>query len=350
MGVAEKHIVMDEAANWPAELHFRKCNNRKVKRSRSPTRAVSPAPSYYSEPLSVRQRKDVTVRLPSLTRAADQEDEDDEDTQSLKSLPTVMNTLAFDKEVKRSHRLHKGHVISDLSLPLLLTSKCTLMVKGTGCTRSRGFLPAIKPKAHWESTSQERPPCRAGCRPHKVGHSPLNPSHHSEKTWIIRESFQHLPSSSLSLGPRITFQSPVVQPVYPVTTDKMKDTRLSVQSHQPLKPVLKKPQALNKGALQCLLEESFLPCPSDPHLLEQFSGFQEHLCHQLLNSPLPQVNSYHLLHLGAMLPVSQGAHRSLNEHTVELCNSPGKRLPSITMTCPTPSPNHLHHPENRHVA
>ncbi|KAI4876065.1 hypothetical protein NFI96_030113, partial [Prochilodus magdalenae] len=102
---------------------------------------------------------DVTIRLPPLIRGAhhQEEEDDEEDTQSLKSLPTVMSTLAFSSKVKRSHRHPKEQVISGLNLPPLITSKCTLVVKGTACTRARGFLPVVK------SRSLERPPCRAGC-------------------------------------------------------------------------------------------------------------------------------------------------------------------------------------------
>ncbi|MCI4389123.1 hypothetical protein PGIGA_G00094210 [Pangasianodon gigas] len=364
MGITDKHTIMEEAANWPAEVHFHKINRRRTRRSQSPSREVSPVPSYFSEPVSIRKHKDVTGRLPRLIKGAHQdEDDDDDDIQSLKSLPTVMNTLASDPKVNRSHTVRKGQGISDLNLPLLVTSKCTLVVKGTGCTRTGGFLPAIK------STALERPPCRAGCRPDKVemgstqhprpvGH-PLSESRSPEKPWNIKASCQHLPSSSsnkVSLGPRITFQSPVVQGVYPITPGLMKESRHNVQACQPLRPVLKRAQVLNKGALHCLLEESYLPCSNDPHLLEPFSGFEEHLCHQLLNSPLPcrtalpHVNSHHLLQLEAMLPVPQGLGSSLMQRTVELCNPQGKQLPSITMTRPTPSPKHLRNAENRHLA
>lgn len=191
--------------------------------------------------------------------------------------------------------------------------------------------------------------------PRPVGHpqyAPLSESRPPEKTWNIKASCQHLPSSSsnkMSLGPRITFRSPVVQGVYPIAPDLIKDSRHHVKACQPLRPVLKRAQVLNKGTLHCLLEESYLPCSNSPRLLEPFSGFEEHLYHQLLNSPLPcrgalpHVNSPHLLQLETMLPVPQG-------RTVELCNPLGKQLPSITMTRPTPSPKHLHNTEKRHVA
>ncbi|KAK3518112.1 hypothetical protein QTP70_033209 [Hemibagrus guttatus] len=367
MGVTDKHTVVEEAANWPAEVHFHKINRRRMRRSQSPSREVSPVPSHFSEPVSFRKRKDVTARLPRLINEAHQDEDDNDDIQSLKSLPTVMNTLTSDPKVNRSHTSRKGQGVSDSSLPLLVTSKCTLVVKGTGCTRTRGFLPAIK------STVLERPPCRAGCRPdnveidstqhpHPVGHpryAPLSESHPPEKAWTIKASCQHLPSSSsnnVSLGPRLTFQSPVEQGMYPITPDLMKESRHNAQACRPLRPVLKRAQVLNRGALHYLLEESYLPCSNDPHLLEPFSGFQAHLCHQLLNSPLPcqaalpHVNSHHLLQLEAVLPVPQGLGSSLMQRTVELCNSQGRQLPSITMTRPTPSPKHLHNTENRHVA
>ncbi|XP_060759241.1 uncharacterized protein si:dkey-39a18.1 isoform X3 [Neoarius graeffei] len=301
---------------------------------------------------------DVTGTLPHLIKGThqDDDDDDDDDIQSLKSLPMVMNALASESKVNRSHAGLKGQGISDLSLPLLVTSKCTLVVKGTGCTRTRGFLPAIK------STVLERPPCRAGCRPNKVEmgstqhpclaglpqYAPLSESRPPEKTWHIKASCQHLPSSSsnkVSQDPRITFQSPVVQGVYPITPDLMKKTRHNVQACQPLRPVRKRAQVLNRGTLHCLLEESYLPCSNDSHLLEPFSGFEEPY-----HAALPHVNSHHLLQVEAVLPVPQGLGSSLMQRTVQLCNPQEKQLPSITMTRPTPSPKRLHNTENRHVA
>ncbi|KAM9468243.1 uncharacterized protein Hap1MRO34_014911 isoform 1-T2 [Clarias gariepinus] len=363
MGITDKHAVMDEAANWPAGKHFHKMNHHRTRRSHSPSREVSPVPSYFSEPVSLRKRKDVTGRLPRLIKGAHQDEDDDDDIQSLKSLPTVMNTLTSDPKINRSRAGRQGHGISDLSLPFLVTSKCTLVVKGTACARAEGLLPAIS------STTLERPPCRAGYRqdkaemgstqhPRPVRH-PHSESCLPEKTWNIKSSYNPLHSSStnkMPLGPRITFQSPVVQGMYPITPDLMKDSRHNVQVCQPVRPVLKRAQVLNRGALHCLIEESFLPCSNNPHLLEPFSGFEEHLCHQLLNSPLPyraalpHINSDHLLQLETVLPVPQGLGSSLMQRTVELCNPQGKQVPSITMTRPTPSPKHLHNTENRHVA
>lgn len=167
-------------------------------------------------------------------------------------------------------------------------------------------------------------------------HAPLSESHLPEKSWNIKASCQHLPSPSfnkVSLGPQITFQSPAAQGVHPFTPELIKENRHSVQACRPLRPALKRAQVLNRGPLHCLLEESYLPCSKDPHLLKPFSGFEEHLCHQLLNSPLPcraalpHVNSHHLLQPEAMLPVPQGIGNSLMQRTVELCNPQGKQLP-----------------------
>ncbi|GAA6097222.1 uncharacterized protein si:dkey-39a18.1 [Tachysurus ichikawai] len=367
MGITDKHAALEEAANWPAELHFHEINRRRMRRRNpSPSREVSPVPSYFSEPVSSRKRKDVTARLPCLINEAHQDEDDNDDIQSFKSLPTVMRTLTSDTKVNRSHTSRKEQGVSDLSLPLLVTSKCTLVVKGTGCTRTRGYLPTIK------STLVERPPCRAGCRPDNVEisstrhphpvsdprYAPLSESC-PKKSWNIKASCQHLHLSSsneVSLGPRITFQSPVVQGINPISPDLMKESRHNVQACRPLRPVLKRAQVLNRGALHCLIEESYLPCSNNPRLLEPFSGFKEHLCHQLLNSPLPcraalpHVNSHHLLQLEALLPVPQGLGSSLMQRTVELCNPQRRQLPCITMTRPTPSPKHLHNTENRHVA
>uniref|UniRef100_A0A3B1JJ57 Si:dkey-39a18.1 n=1 Tax=Astyanax mexicanus TaxID=7994 RepID=A0A3B1JJ57_ASTMX len=290
-----------------------------MRRSQSPSREVSPVPSYYSEPISVRQRNDVTLRLPPLLRWAHQEEEDDsEDTQSLKSLPTVMSTLVFDPKVKRSHHLSKEQVISGLNLPPLVTSKCTLVVKGTGCSKPRGFLPVIKSK------SLDRPPCRAGCRYNTLYNGP------DKLKASVGQSCQMLPStiavSEEPPGPRITFHSPVVNAEYSVTPDITKETWQTFRTHQSRRPVMKKAQR-------------YFPCPREPHLLEPLSGFQEHLRHHPAHLLINQRDYPH-----------HGLHWSRMERTVELCNSQEKRLPRITMTCPTPSPKHLQHPGKRHVA
>lgn len=190
-------------------------------------------------------------------------------------------------------------------------------------------------------------------------HAPLSESRLPEKTWNIEASCHNLPSSiseKATPGPRITFQSPVVQGVYPITPDLMKDSGHRAQACQPLRPVQKRAHVLNRGALHCLLEENYLPISHGRHLLEPFSGFEEHLCHQLLNSPLPRhtalphVNSHHVFQLETVLPVPQGLGSSLMQRTVELCNPQGKQLPSITMTRATPSPKHVRNTEKRHVA
>ncbi|XP_066524964.1 uncharacterized protein si:dkey-39a18.1 [Hoplias malabaricus] len=360
MGVPDKHTAMDQAGDWSTEIRFKEY--RRTRKNQSPSREVSPVPSYYSEPVSVPVRKNVTIRLPPLRGAHQEEEDEEDDTQSLKSLPTVMRTLTFDPKVKRLHRLAKGQVITGIKLPPLITSKCTLVVKGSSCTRTKGFLPAVSPKG------LERPPCRAGCRLGKVenganqltpsvSHSqnpPVNESHCSEKALKIRGSCQFLPSASTVPGPRITFHSPVVQAIHHITPETTKETKQTVRTHQPLRPMLKKAHVTNRRAFHFLLEESYFPSPRDPHLLEPLSGFQEHLCRQILNSPLPhhttlpQVKSHFLLHQRDC--THQGPYNSTMERTVELCKSHSKRHPRITMTCPTPSPKHLPYTGKRHVA
>ncbi|TSK13263.1 hypothetical protein Baya_0137 [Bagarius yarrelli] len=324
MGITDKNTVMEEAANWPADVHFPKINRRGTRRSQSSLREVSPVPSHYSEPVSLRKRKDVTARLPCLINEADQQEDENDDIQSLKSLPTVMNTLISVPKGNRSHTSRKGQSVSDFSLPFLGTSKCTLMVKD---------------KVEMSSAYHPLP----------VGppqYAPLGKSRPHEKSWNIKASRQHLHASvsnKVSLGPS-------VQGVYPIKPAVMKE------AYQPLRPVLMREEALNRGALHCLLEEHYLPISNNPHLLEPFSGFEEHLRHQLLNSPLPchaalpHINSHPLFQLDAVLPVPQGVCSSLMQRTVELCNPQRKQFPSITMTRPTPSPKHLSNTENRDVA
>lgn len=48
----------------PAEVHFHKINRRGTRRSQSSLREVSPVPSYYSEPVSLRKHKVTAERSP----------------------------------------------------------------------------------------------------------------------------------------------------------------------------------------------------------------------------------------------------------------------------------------------
>lgn len=156
-----------------------------------------------------------------------------------------------------------------------------------------------------------------------------------------------LPAKASGVFPRsrITFQSPMVQAVYPISPDTMQQMRQTDRACQPLRSVLKK--APNEGVFDC---------PLVPHLLEPFSEFQEHLCRQILHSPLPYRAALPQLHISChqdqvdVLPARRGPYSPLMERTVELCNSRGQKLPKITMTRPTPSPKHLCHSEMRHAA
>ncbi|XP_076860620.1 uncharacterized protein LOC143513774 [Brachyhypopomus gauderio] len=370
MGITDNHAVMGEPGGWPAELRFRKTRRGRTRKS-CPSGEVSPVLSFYSEPASDRKRKDVTSKPRPHVRGPHQEEEDDEeDTRSLKSLPTVINTLAFDTKVKRSHRLPREHILPDVTLTPLVTSRCTLVVEGTAYTRDTAFLPDIKYKTSWERKTQEGPPRRAGRRLdnahtgqnghlHTLG-CPSNapPCDRSGKMAGIGESSRCQPSVScprVSLAPRIPSRKIVAQSIPPLT---MVESRRTGGAPPPLKPVLMTSQVPKRGALQRLLDEGYLTLAGDPGLLEPFSGFQEHLCRQLLNSPLPlgtepsRVRSPVLLrpdrpHARAAPPAPQGPAGS---RTVELCHSRGRRLPRITMTRPTPSPKHLHLTEQRHLA
>lgn len=47
----------------PAAVHVHKLNHRRTRRSQSPSREVSPVPSYFSEPVSIRKRKVTVERI-----------------------------------------------------------------------------------------------------------------------------------------------------------------------------------------------------------------------------------------------------------------------------------------------
>jgi len=152
-------------------------------------------------------------------------------------------------------------------------------------------------------------------------------------------------ASGVSPRSRLTFQSPVVQAVYPISPDTMQQMRQTDRACQPLRSVLKK--APNRGEFDC---------PLTAHLLEPFSEFQEHLCRQILHSPLPYREALPQIHISChqdqvdLLPAHRGPYSSLMECTMDLCNSQGQKLPKITMTCPTPSPKRLCRTEMRHAA
>lgn len=177
----------------------------------------------------------------------------------------------------------------------------------------------------------------------------VDESHCSEKTLNNRGRKQ-----ILGPGPRITFHSPVVQAVYPITPNSMKETEETMRTRHPLRPVLKKAQPVNRRAFHFLWEESYIPSLGEAHLLEPLSSFQEHLRHQILNSPLPRqgppphIHSCVFLHQRDCTPLHP--YKAPMDRTVELCSLQGKQLPKITMTCPTPSPKELHCTGKRHVA
>uniref|UniRef100_A0A673ZPL2 Uncharacterized protein n=1 Tax=Salmo trutta TaxID=8032 RepID=A0A673ZPL2_SALTR len=147
---------------------------------------------------------------------------------------------------------------------------------------------------------------------------------------------------------RITFHSPVLQAVYPITPDNETQTRKAEEDRKPLYPRV----LSSTPTCGCVPA----PVPVQPGLLEPFTGFKEHLCRQLLHSPTPlaqllekimsQVPQVHTL----QTPCS-----TLPAHTVQLSGSqgPGGALPRITMTRPTPSPKLpllQSHNKNRHAA
>lgn len=152
-------------------------------------------------------------------------------------------------------------------------------------------------------------------------------------------------ASGVSPRSRLTFQSPVVQAVYPISPDTMQQMRQTDRACQPLRSVLKK--APNRGVFDC---------PLAAHLLEPFSEFQEHLCRQILHSPQPYRAALTQVHISChqdqvdLLPAHRGPYSSLMDCTMELCNSQGQKLPKITMTCPTPSPKRLCRTDMRHMA
>ncbi|XP_051547454.1 uncharacterized protein LOC127436949 [Myxocyprinus asiaticus] len=347
---------MDGIGDWPS-------NKIRKRRNQSPFRDVSPVPSHFSEPVSFLQHRDVIASLPRLPGVKGAlRDEDDDDTRSHKSLPVVMTALTLQPRHNRSHRVSENQVIS--RLPPLISSRCSLIVKGTGCKTDFKLPPITKFRNTWNEMEPLRPPCRAGYRPDKMETDSAKPVHAfihpkivpvgqtalSVKVHSVQGNGPYLsPSkdSGVSRGSRITFQSPVVQAVYPISPDTVQQMRQTDIACQSLRSVLKKAQAPYGGVFNCTLV---------PHLLEPFSGFQEHLCRQILHSPLPYCAALPQVHIPCqqdqvdLVPARRGPYGSLMERTVELCNSQGKKLPRITMTRPTPSPKYLCRTETRHAA
>ncbi|XP_030624325.1 uncharacterized protein LOC115807441 [Chanos chanos] len=375
---------MDRTRGWRSEVRFRRVQNLRNKRNPWPCHDTSPVPSHYSEPVSL-QNKNVVgslLPLPGMREEHQNDDEEEEEeTQSLRSLPTVMTPLSICPKVKRSQRYPRNQVTTGLKLPPLTLnyseSKCTLIVKGTGYTSICKFPPVIKSMNMREQKDQERPPSRAGLNgmkpaspeqvqkgEHIQNASPASKSVHFVKPQPVQNDCRHLPCALMSNVPlqsHITFQSPVVQTVYPITSASIQQTRHNERVTQPLKSVLKKRPVLQR-AKDCSWVQSCESQPGHTRLLEPFTKLQEHLYHQMLHSPLPyhatpqQAPCHFLLyeqdhlHQEALPHASQGQHCSLWERTVVLSSSEGKMLPRITMTRPTPSPKQLRCTESRHAA
>ncbi|XP_067283355.1 uncharacterized protein si:dkey-39a18.1 [Pseudorasbora parva] len=355
MGFSGKALPVDGNGDWPS-------NKTRKHRSQSPFRDVSPVPSHFSEPVSFLQHGDVTSNLPRIpgVRGPLRDEEDDDDVRSHKSLPAVMTKLTLQPRDKRSYRHSESRIIS--GLPPLVSTRCSLIVKGTGCKTVSKLPPITKSRNNWKETDPPRPPCRSRCRPDKTELIPAKPAHAlmhpkiepvgqtslSVKVHTVQGNGPCLlpaKASGVSLRSRLTFQSPVVQAVYSISPDSMQQMRQTDRACQPPRSVLKK--APNGEVFDC---------PLAAHLLEPFSEFQEHLCRQILHSPLPYRAALPQLRIPChrdevdLFPACRGPYSSLMERTVELCNYQGQKLPKITMTCPTPSPKRLCRTEMRYVA
>ncbi|XP_051974773.1 uncharacterized protein LOC127637644 isoform X2 [Xyrauchen texanus] len=365
MGFSGRGLAMDGIGDWPS-------NKIMKRRSQSPFRDVSPVPSHYSEPVSLLHHRDVIASLPRLpgVKGALRDDDDDDDTRSHKSLPAVMTALTLQSRQNRPHRNSENKVISR-SPPLISSSHSRKMVSQVQFDCDRHWVQNClqtstdhQIQKYLEGNGPPRPPCRAGCRPDKMetnsakhAHAfnhlkivPVGQTALSVKVHSVQGNGPYLSpfkASGVSMGSRLSFQSPVVQAVYPISSDTEQQMEQTDRACQPLRSVLKKAHAPNGGVCNCTLV---------PHLLEPFSGFQEHLCCQILHSPLPHRAALPQVHIPChlkqvhLVPARRGPYGSLMERTVELCNSQGQKLPRITMTCPTPSPKHLCRTETRHVA
>nr|XP_055047230.1 uncharacterized protein si:dkey-39a18.1 [Misgurnus anguillicaudatus] len=347
MGFTGRHCVMDGNGDW---------SSKKIRkhRSQSPCRDVSPVPSHYSEPVSLLQRRDVIASLPGVRKPIRDEDDDD-DVRSHKSLP-AMTALTLQPKQMRSHKVISG-------LPPLINSRCSLIVKGTGCKTGFKLPPITKSKKFWMETDLQRPPCRAGYRPEKMEfntkpthafiHPKIAPVDQTALSVKVHNVGENEPciatagASGVSPRSRLTFQSPVVQAVYPISPRDVQQMRQADRACQPLRSVLKKAHASNGRVFDC---------PLATHLLDPFSGFQEQLCRQILHSPLPYRTALPQITVPCrqdqvdVLSACRGPYSSLMERTVELCNSQGQKFPKITMTCPTPSPKRLCRTGMRHAA
>ncbi|XP_051974775.1 uncharacterized protein LOC127637644 isoform X4 [Xyrauchen texanus] len=351
MGFSGRGLAMDGIGDWPS-------NKIMKRRSQSPFRDVSPVPSHYSEPVSLLHHRDVIASLPRLpgVKGALRDDDDDDDTRSHKSLPAVMTALTLQSRQNRPHRNSENKVIS--RSPPLISSRCSLIVIGTGCKTVFKLPPITKSRNTWkEMDPRDHRPDKMETNSAKHAHAfnhlkivPVGQTALSVKVHSVQGNGPYLSpfkASGVSMGSRLSFQSPVVQAVYPISSDTEQQMEQTDRACQPLRSVLKKAHAPNGGVCNCTLV---------PHLLEPFSGFQEHLCCQILHSPLPHRAALPQVHIPChlkqvhLVPARRGPYGSLMERTVELCNSQGQKLPRITMTCPTPSPKHLCRTETRHVA
>ncbi|XP_071187810.1 uncharacterized protein [Salvelinus alpinus] len=274
------------------QQHFVKMHLPRIKRTQSPHReTVSPVLSYYSEPAYLQHRKDVTRDLPPVpggTRRGAQDEEDKEETLSQRSMPSMRSTLGHASKVKRSRGFPKRHTIPELRLPPVTKihpdPRASLELRGTGYVRCSRLPPIIKSTRSHEPLHQERPPGPAGYRPEKKGDVPpglpekktvgltkqgdvppglpekktvgltkqgdIPPGLPEKKTVGLTKSFNNedlleVPvvtmSKIISDQPppktqRITFHSPVLQAVYPITPDNETQTRKAEEDRKALYP------------------------------------------------------------------------------------------------------------------
>nr|XP_015208231.1 PREDICTED: uncharacterized protein LOC107078034 isoform X1 [Lepisosteus oculatus] len=214
-------------------LHGRTANSfehcYRKKRVKSPLRDTSPVPSHYSEPVFLRSYKGAMKATPQLCGVRD--GEDDDDVMSLKSVQSMGSTLGFTAMVKRyrglTRRQAAKHRLPSVSVEEDLQRSC-LVVTGASCPRYC-TLPPISKTSLAQRQGQEHSPSRGGIRPDiEQIHPPEGAATEKVEDQLPVNRDEQCGEGSgsrngrgESLHPvpqaRITFQSPVVQGVFPDT-------------------------------------------------------------------------------------------------------------------------------------
>ncbi|XP_048864386.1 uncharacterized protein si:dkey-39a18.1 [Brienomyrus brachyistius] len=302
-------------------------------RVHSAQRDISPVPSSYSEPVSLRQRKGVTGELLWLRGCGIWEDEDE--TQSVKS-------LQCGRRVRRPRAFAKT---TDLKLPPVSIDgskiRCSLMVQGSSYPRGCAFPPICQPRTA-RAWGLERPPSRAGKRGMERLCEVEDCSKDADPSHMTTENFHIHPPTSTCVPAKD-------QGRMEDGTPAMGEVFFGLGISIPRGPgggrdlLLRKPQGWKQLWQVMVPQKEGMRLPPRPQQHgggePQDSSWTPNSGHGpyiwrppcRCNSPAPP----HLLQLPGLSFPSMPA-RCLATRTVELASSNGGLVPKITMTCPTP--------------